>query len=245
MSEARQFKSRRDVHWQRKVFHCLMGTVIALLLAYAVDRKTAVIWTLTLGLGLGLFDLLRLSFKPLNQLIQKIFGPLMRESELTEPSAQLFYILGVLFSVLFLPKTLAIQAILTLAWMDPIAGLVGLKFGRHSWNAFLGSLFSDSRHLPIDLGAKTIEGSAAGFLVAVLAGVFAWTGPWAAVEQSGGPIIWPQPSTILIFSASGAVIAMVAEAWPSQWDDNANIPFWTGLGLWALAVLLGVPIVFH
>ncbi len=35
--------------------------------------------------------------------------------------------------------------------------------------------------------------------------------------------------------------AMVAEAWPSQWDDNANIPFWTGVFVWASALLLGIP----
>jgi dolichol kinase len=46
-------------------------------------------------------------------------------------------------------------------------------------------------------------------------------------------------------SGVGALVAVISEAWPSQWDDNAKIPFWTGLIVWAAALLLGLPLLYN
>jgi len=91
--------------------------------------------------------------------------------------------------------------------------------------------------------SKTFEGSLAGFLAAFLAGVVAWTGPWAAVSQPNG-LYWPPPLLIAGLSTLGGLAAVLAEALPSQWDDNATIPFWTGLAVWFAASVVGVPMNF-
>jgi len=239
-----KLKSRRDEHLPRKFFHIISGTVAAFLFATAFDRNSAIAIVTVATLLLGFYDLLRLKYSYLNSLAMKLYAPLMREGEDTGPSAQFYYLLGMCFAIIFLPKTLAIQAILTLAWMDPVAAFVGLKWGRRSWNSVLGKVFVDTRAIPLDLGAKTVEGSFAGFFVASLAGVIAWTGPWAAVSL-GGSLWWPAPGLVILYSFTGAFVAMIAEAWPTQWDDNANIPFWTGLLLWALTAALNTPLNFN
>ena len=188
------------------------------------------------------FDLLRLSNPKLNEWIMKFFGQLMRDEEESRPSAQLYYLMGLLWVALFLPKAVGVQAILTLGWMDPIAAMFGVRFGRNSWNDLFSRFFEDSKKFPIDLGAKTFEGTFAGFLAAVMAGLIAWTGPWAAVDLGTGSLWWPGPDVVLGMSMLGALAASIAEAWPSQWDDNATIPFWTGLVVWTVSLLLNIPL---
>ena len=92
---------------------------------------------------------------------------------------------------------------------------------------------------------KPLRGSFAGFAAAFLAGLLAWTGPWVGVNGIvPGHLWWPSAQQIVILAAAGAAAAMVAEAWPSQWDDNANIPFWTGLIVWGVAALMDIPLKF-
>ncbi len=237
-------KSRFDDHFSRKFFHMLSGTVLVYFYLEIFSRKQSVTYILVGTFLAVFFELLRVSWPRLNRLILSIFGPLMRENEAESPSALLFYILGLLWAFLVLPKILAVQAVLTLAWMDPIAGICGVRFGRKTWNRVFSGFVPEERRIPAALGAKTVEGSFAGFLASVFAGLVAWTGPWAQVLGPDG--IWAAPDlkTVALFSLVGALIATIAEAWPSQWDDNAKIPFWTGTILFIMALLMGVPVGF-
>jgi len=238
-------QSRSDEHLTRRLFHFLTGTVVAVLFAGFVSRKTGLSILGVITTLLIFMDLIRLKWKAFNNLVVKVLGPIMRKEEMYAPSAQLYYLLGLCFAVGTLPKVIAIHAIFTLAWLDPVAALIGVRFGRKTWRGFLGTLMGKrSKRMSIFLGAKTLEGSFAGFIMAFVAGVIAWTGPWAAVMVDGR-LWWPDPEWVALMSFVGALTAMIAEAWPTQWDDNINIPFWTGLVLWGTAVLLNVPINFN
>ncbi|MBS1983368.1 MAG: hypothetical protein JST16_04280 [Bdellovibrionales bacterium] len=228
-------RTRAEIHLSRKLFHVLSGTAIMLLFVNTFTRMESIV---LMAMGAAIFvvlDLMRLSIPAMNRIALKVWGPLMREGEHTGPSAQLYYLFGLTWAVCVLPKPIAVQAILTLAWMDPMAAIFGIRFGRLRWNSVL--------HTSVSLGAKTIEGSCAGFLAGFLAGVIAWTGPWAAVSMNGG-LWWPSPLRILILSSAGALVGLIAEAWPTQWDDNVNIPFWSGLAVWVVALLTGTPLRF-
>jgi dolichol kinase len=235
-----KFKTRFDDHLSRKFFHMISGSIVALLFVFVFERPTAMIIVFVGSVILITLDFLRLRWGALNNLIFKIFGPLMREDESSNPSAQMFYVLGLSWSVIFLPKPIAVQAILTLAWMDPVAGIVGVRYGRSTWSSIFERLLINYKSVPRSLGAKTVEGSLAGFCAAFVAGVVAWTGPW--VQMSSGESL--ATAQVVSLSAFGAFVAVVAEAWPSQWDDNANIPFWTGLLVWALMIVMQLPVVF-
>jgi dolichol kinase len=237
-------RSRFDDHLNRKLFHAFAGSAIAYGFVSVLSRKESLAVVLALFLITLPFELGRLVSPKLNALVLKVMGPLMRQNEIKEPSAQLYYFLGLLFVVLFLPRTLAIQSILILAWMDPVAGLVGVRYGRRTWSDTLSSFLVDGRKIPIDFGGKTLEGSFAGFCAAFAAGTLAWTGPWAMYMGPSGNMIWPSATVIFTFSCLGALVAVIAEAWPSQWDDNAKIPFWCGIVLYAASTILGLPLTY-
>ena len=206
-----------------------------LLFVNTFTRLEAMLIMLTGGIIFGALDFLRLTIPSLNKFTLKMMGSLMRDGEHHKPSAQLYYIFGLTWAIVALPRPIAVQAILTLAWMDPIAAIFGVSFGRIRWNSVLRT--------SVSLGAKTVEGSLAGFLAAFLAGIIAWTGPWAAIPMDGR-VWWPDPSIVLILSLTGGFVSFLAEAWPSQWDDNVNIPFWTGIAVWIAAALTGTPMRF-
>lgn len=235
-----QLSTRSDQHLGRRIFHFVIGSVVALLFSGPVPRLTAMLTLLSLSVLLVFIDLVRLKCSWLNQLWIKVLGPLLRDDEKSEPSAQIYYLFGLCFSILFLPKAIAIQAIFTLAWLDPVAAIVGIRYGRRTWRGVFGIMLGRSKRVSVLLGAKTVEGSFAGFVFAFVAGVVAWTGPWAAVMR-GGVLWWPEPELVFALSLIGALTATLAEAWPTQWDDNINIPFWTGIALWASTILLNVP----
>jgi diacylglycerol kinase (CTP) len=214
-----ELRSRNDLHLSRKVFHIISGTLITLLFVNTFTRVEGILLMTSGFLILSIWDLMRLGIPALNRLTFKLMGPLMREGEKNKPSAQLYYLLGLVWAVAVLPKPIAVQAILTLAWMDPVAALFGIRFGRVKWNTLLRVRTGKG------LGDKTIEGSCAGFLAMPV----------------DGTLWWPDPFLILILASVGGFSALVAEAWPTQWDDNVNIPFWSGLAVWTVAVLMGVP----
>jgi dolichol kinase len=237
-----QLRSRFDDHLSRKFFHLISGTAVAYAFIYAVDRHTASLLVLSVTLVLVCIDMARIKVAVLNTWVLRFYGPLMRKEEETQPSAQLYYLLGLCWAILILPKVVAVQAILTLAWMDPIAGAYGVRFGKTRWNNVFRFFLPEERRISLSLGAKTVEGSMAGFVAALLAGILSWTGHWASVEMPTGGLYWPSPTEVLAMSLVGGLAAVVAEAWPSQWDDNAKIPFWTGVFVWAAALLMGLPL---
>lgn len=244
MSAAPTFLTRFDRHIQRRFYHFFMGTVLTILFAYVWTRREAQVLAVTLVGALLILEVIRLKVQAVNRFAFRLFGPIMRESEKEGPSAQLHYGLGICFCVLFLPKPIVIQSVLTLAWMDPVAAIFGMKFGKKTWSKFFEPIFFYEEKIPETWAHKTIVGSLMGFLAAFLAGILAWTGPWASVPLASGGLFWPSPQTILVMSAVGGLTAMMAEAWPSQWDDNINVPMWTGLVLWALTFALMIPVSF-
>lgn len=239
---SQELRTRFDDHLSRKFFHMCSGTIVAYLFLFVFERKTSITMIVAGSIILSFFDLIRIKSPSLNKLVMKVVGPLMRENEQNAPSAQVYYLLGLLWAILFLPKVVAVQAILTLAWMDPVAGAWGVRFGKRRWNSIFRYFIPKERQIPLSLGAKTFEGSAAGFVAAFGAGLVAWTGRWAAYAMPDGSLRWPEHNEILIMSTVGAFVAVVAEAWPSQWDDNAKIPFWTGLVIWVMAHLVNIPL---
>jgi len=234
-------KTRFDDHLNRKLFHIFSGSCFAYLFVAVFGRMDSILLVSFLFALSIPFEFGRFVWPKINDIVMKTFGPLMRQNEASEPSGQFFYFLGLLFSVAFLPRVLAIQAILILAWMDPIAGLVGVRYGKRGWSEVLSSFMIGGRKVPIDFGGKTLEGSFAGFCAAFAAGTVAWTGPWAQYISQGAKV-WPSSEMVFVFSLVGAMVAVIAEAWPSQWDDNAKIPVWCGVVLLVVSTIWGLPL---
>jgi dolichol kinase len=136
----------------------------------------------------------------------KWFGGLLRKHETDVNKKRLNGASNVLVSallcVLIFPKIIAINAITILIISDTTSALIGRRYGKHR---FL---------------AKSLEGSAAFFISAVLVIIAA-------------PKIDQMPMEYIIGFIAAAV-GTVVEALPIKIDDNLTIPLSVGLSLWAL-----------
>jgi dolichol kinase len=139
---------------------------------------------------------------------------LLRAEEQVRESAMIPFAIAVLLTMLTVPKLAALVAIYTLAIADPLAAVIGIRFGRHR--------ISHNRSL---------EGSLAFFLatLAVTAAVLRW-----GTDSPRLPII----ETSLVVGAA----ATACELLPLRIDDNLTIPIFVGFATWATATLLAVPL---
>lgn len=107
-------------------------------------------------------------------------------------------------------KAAAAAGILTLAWGDAAAALVGIRWGWHRYR--------------VGAGWRSLEGSAAMFLFS-LAGVAA-----------AGLLVGPRPYP-LSWILGGALLATVLEGVSRRGLDNLLVPLGTALFLWGIGLL--------
>jgi dolichol kinase len=138
----------------------------------------------------------------------------VRAEEQVRESAMTPFAIAVLLTILATPKPAALIAISTLAIADPLAAVVGIRFGR--------------RRLAPN---RSLEGSAAFFAatVAIAAAVLRWSTAAAA---------WP------IAGSAAAIggVAVANELLPLRVDDNLTIPIVVGFAAWAIPALFGIPL---
>ena len=138
----------------------------------------------------------------------------VRAEEQVRESAMIPYAIAVLLTILTVPKLAALVAICTLAVADPLAAVVGIRYGR--------------RRIARN---RTLEGSLA-FCVATLV--------IAALVLGRGA----DASALAIAGASGTIALAAAgcELLPLRIDDNLTIPLFVGFTTWIVAALFGVPL---
>jgi dolichol kinase len=139
---------------------------------------------------------------------------LVRAEEQVREAAMTPYAIAVLLTILSVPKLAAVIAIYTLAIADPLAAVVGIRFGR--------------RRLTQN---RTVEGSTAFFLATV--GIAAL----ALFSGTDSPGL-----TVAATAAVIGVAAAGCELLPLRIDDNLTIPLFVGFATWAIAALFGVPL---
>ncbi len=190
---------RRDrslPHLSRKIYHCMMGLLCFSLYAFFLSRAQAIFTVCLIGGSFVLLDAGRFVVPQWKGMAVTLFGSLMRKEELHRLTANSYFVLGVLLTLLFFPKPIVLMSILFLAVGDPIAAIFGSLHGR----TYL-------------VGRKSLEGSLANFmacsLVSLLVGVF-----YFGISADLAPL----------FALTCGLIAAVAELLPSNFDDNLMIP---------------------
>lgn len=125
----RKLKSKRDIHWERKFTHILGILLITSIYFYL---PMSITWTLffTVALPFILLDFARFKFPYLMQLGPKLFGKIMREQEMQRLSGTTFLFIGLSITMFSFPKVVATLAFLFLAFADPIASIIGIKYGK-------------------------------------------------------------------------------------------------------------------
>jgi diacylglycerol kinase (CTP) len=216
MESVVDFKKRTDMHILRKIWH--MSAVSLMILIYHLAPAA---WSGLLLVGLWLvfvsLDFMRLRIPPLNDFVVQLFRPIIRQNEVKDLAGTTYLLSGVLLVYLFFPRTIVFLTLLYLAFADPIASYIGIKYGRDK-------LFAH----------KSLQGSMAAFFACMISTYFVLNYKGIMMDR------------ILLISVLGGLIGAMAEALPlGKVDDNFSIPVVSAIFLWILFFifdgLTGVP----
>lgn len=202
--------SRSDIHWARKIWH--MAGVFTIFAIYYVCPSEYVLPALMAVLVLFVpVDLLRQKNPKINRMVLKVFGPIMRKGEVDGIAGTTWLIAGVTVVAYFCPRAIVSLTLLFLAFADPLASFVGIRFGRIK-------IF----------GRKTLEGFLTAYFVCALA-----TYIFLSMTADFGPaLIW--------ISLIAGLIGSLAELVPvGKLDDNFTMPVLSALGLYILFLAFG------
>lgn len=206
-------KRRSDIHWSRKLWHMGGVSVMALIYAYAplwvALGILAVTWIIFVP-----FDILRQRRPRLNEWLMRFFNPIMREHEENRLAGTTYLLTGVAIVGLLFPREVVLPTLLFLAFADPFASVVGIKYGRNK-------IF----------GHKSIQGTAAAYLVCFVLS-------YSFFANHG--IL---PGRQLVAAALAGLVGALAELIPvANLDDNFTLPVLSAVGLWAIYLLFGYPV---
>jgi len=194
----------QEIQWPRKIFHLVSALFIVLVYLFSRGSyytKLAILGADTLY---ALFiDALRLTWPRLNAMAVQSFKQYMRKKEVDRPNSISYYLLSVFLVCWIFPKGIAVLAILFLGVGDPVASIVGIKWGRHK----ISNRFS-------------LEGSLAFF-----AACFLMTLLYPQIVPSF-------QGNLFLFASLGGVIGMTSEWISDRLDDNFVIPLYSAFFLW-------------
>jgi dolichol kinase len=181
-------------HIGRKLYH-LVGGIGLLSLYYILGREHALMFYAVFFLiALGL-DLTRLKIPAVNQFIFTRFGSFIRKNEEHKLTGTAPYILGIGLSLYAYSPEVATAAVCFLAFGDVAATTMGERYGKTK------------------IGDKSLEGSAAFIIAALVSGLFLQL---IGVYLATGVMIL------------GAFIAAGVEIIPLPVNDNLAIPIVAG-----------------
>lgn len=186
------------INFYRALWHSMTGAVVFVIVYFGHGTpRYADVWLLSIALFLlALIDLVRFTTRKGDELFWRHLGFLAGDRERRGPATSLYYALSLLVCAILFPKEAVLGAIVCIALGDPVAMMIGKKFGR------------------IRLKRKSIEGSLAGFIVCVPV-IFLATSSWkiAVFGSLAGSLIeflpLPFDDNLTVPLFSGAVMALL------------------------------------
>lgn len=178
----------------RKSIH--LASILIPIIYFHITKELALMLLIPMFLGFFVVDALKMFVKPVADLYYKHFGPMLRPHELDVSQRNFngatYVTLAAVLVVWLFPKIIAIASFAILILADTAAALVGRKIGR------------------VKIGAKTLEGSIAFFVFALL-------------------VVFVTPRLNPAVGLAIAIASTVAELYPirlGNWnvDDNLTIP---------------------
>lgn len=207
----------RPTNWARIAFH--VGSALGALVLFeeVLSRRGALWASVAFAATCWTLETARALSGRINARLMRVrfFQWIIHPHEHHRVNSATWYGSAVLLLAFASPSLAAGAALGVLGVGDPLAGLVGRKWGR------------------IDIGGgRTLEGSLAlvggGWVAA-----FAILGAWHSLAS------WP---TLLLVAAAASVGGALAEALSRRLDDNFTVPIAAAAAAWAAAQALGVPL---
>jgi dolichol kinase len=141
-------------------------------------------------------------------------GMLLKPGEERKVTAATYLPVTSLVLLLLFDVEIASLALLFLAFGDPLAGIIGKRFGRLRWDRWFKKGMAAA-------SGKSVEGALA-FLVASL---------------SIATLLWAKDIYLTLWPAAvGAAVAAIVEFLPIPLEDNATVPVASALVMWLLWV---------
>lgn len=208
--------TRDDLQLGRRLFHLLNGVTIATAYAILFTHEQVVRIFGTIACVVYIADRIRIAYpEVVAQRAAWVNRLFLRAEEEVREAAMTPFAIAVLLTIITVPKPAALVAIYTLGIADPLAAVIGIRFGRHRI----------TRH-------RSLEGTAAFFTATVAIA--------AAVLARGSSL---PPSTVAAACVTIGAVAAVCEVIPVRVDDNLTIPLFVGFATWLVAVAFGIALV--
>ncbi len=206
------YKKRSDVHLARKIWHVV--SVFLMFLAWVLLPFWICISLLLIGwIAFVPADIIRLKNSELNSRLTKMFKSIMRQNELDRLAGTTYLITGTILIASLFPKSIVALSLLFLAFADPIASYIGIRFGKDK-------IF----------GHKSVQGFIAAFVVcSTLTYTFLYL---KNVNEY-----------ILIVSLLSGLVGALSELIPlAKLDDNFTMPVLSSVGLYIIFYLFNVSV---
>ncbi len=195
------FKNRSDLHVARKIWH--VTGVFTMFVGWWFFPQWLSMALLIVGWVLFVpADFVRQKNPDVNRTLSNIFRPIMRSSELNRLAGTSYLLTGAVIITLCFNKYVVALSLLFLAFADPIASYVGIKYGKDK-------IF----------GHKSVQGFVAAFCVcSVLCFLFLF---YSQVQEH-----------LLVVSLFAGMVGALAELIPIwKLDDNLTMPVLSCAGL--------------
>ncbi len=205
------FKSRRDLHLQRKLFHFLTILTITYLMVVLEPKQCWMLYWFV-GFPIFLMDLLRTYSHRWNKFCLKVIGPVIRAQEVSKLSGSSWAFVGIGITYFIFPPLIAQLATLFLAVGDPIASFFGVLYGKFKI-----------------LGQKSLIGTIAAFVACFICALIFFNAVHPTDLTLGQKFV-----LISLAAAIGALTELIPLG---RLDDNLTQPLMSGV---LLFLLMGV-----
>ena len=205
--------SLRPTNYQRSFFHALMATTTLGILYALPDPIWGIAVTGAFLVWAWTMETLRRTHAGLNGLLMKAFSHVAHPHETRRVNSATWYVTALfVISLTRSPLACAI-GIAVLGFGDPVAAMIGRKFGRVKL-----------------MHGRTLEGSLGFFVAGGLAA-------FGAAVVFAPAVSWP---LLLVMSFSGALAGATAEVLSLRIDDNLSVAITATVTAAAAALVLGV-----
>ena len=198
-------------NYTRNLFHFCNSLWTILLYEWLRDKTQVILVASAFLVLAGFIEVVRRISPVWNRrFCDTIFGSVSRPHEEYSITSATWYIVALFIGVICMPQHAIEASTLMLGVGDPIAAIVGMKFGKHK-------LF----------GRKSVEGSLAFFLSSTLAlGIF-----FSIVTEL-------EFTTVALLSAGVSLAGTITELLTGRVEDNLSIPLVGGFVAMALLALV-------
>ena len=211
-AEPEELQTRHNIQIMRRLFHIFNGVFFATLYLIAFSHSQMVHILGTIACVLYLIEQIRIKYPETAAKLLPFTKFVMRAEEQLKESAMMPYAMAILLSIITFPKEIALVAIYTLAFADPLSAIIGIKFGKRK--------ISETR---------SVEGSLAFFFSTFFVCLMVLSGYYPDNGLS-----------VLVVSVVLGILGTLFDLIPLKIDDNLTIPLFIGSTLWPLMLMAGL-----